>query len=419
MMLVNPLSIIIPIYILIFIFRPVLILYFEAESLDFEYIKIDDWLNVLYLVLISIVGLMAGAILSFVFTKNHFRTSDARKKFDFSALIFILYLTTFISMASIFLYGSALTNTLDRLESSVNYRFFFIFIIAIKVQQILTVYLFSNYLCKKTNHREKNKLLVVFCISPLLALFVSGRAAMFYMVLSFAIVYVILRNYKLTLFKFAKLLLIVLFMMYLAQLLGAVRIVLLSGNLSFSDFFDLLNYSNIGDIIFTTLVAFSWDYSVFDTLVRILNSNESFMYGYTNLSYLLAYIPRVVWPDKPYDQGFGLLMTQVFYGDIFSSTGSTFAGTIIGEGYWNFGIVGVGLYSFVFSYFIYRLYFRAIRVRSPYCVTLYAIALPLVFSIIRGGTDFMVQFLLMTIIPIWLLRTLVIPKKYINHEAGY
>jgi hypothetical protein len=63
-----------------------------------------------------------------------------------------------------------------------------------------------------------------------------------------------------------------------------------------------------------------------------------FLHGETFISYFYSFIPRLVWPEKPQIM-LGQLMNRTFK---LSASPDTFVpATLLGEFYWNFGLVGV------------------------------------------------------------------------------
>lgn len=93
-----------------------------------------------------------------------------------------------------------------------------------------------------------------------------------------------------------------------------------------------------------------------DELIKLLKNNElSLSYGFNwFVTPIVNIIPRAFWPDKPLTSTSNVLSEKVYgitVGD--GSPITTF--TIWGEGYWQFGLVGV-----FFAIFFYYLLFRVI-----------------------------------------------------------
>ncbi|TAK86057.1 MAG: oligosaccharide repeat unit polymerase [Betaproteobacteria bacterium] len=79
-----------------------------------------------------------------------------------------------------------------------------------------------------------------------------------------------------------------------------------------------------------------------------LSSTGAYQYGqYLVPSLLLGFVPHAIWPNKP---NYGtMLFNEYFWPGAVEDTGAM-GSTTIGEVYWDFGIIGVGIAFFLFGY---------------------------------------------------------------------
>lgn len=79
-----------------------------------------------------------------------------------------------------------------------------------------------------------------------------------------------------------------------------------------------------------------------DNFIYILN-NDEYLYGKSIFKIFFSWIPRDLWPSKPFDTN--LLITQQ-YKNVFVGGSSQSVG-LLGEFYWNFSWFGVIIFSFI------------------------------------------------------------------------
>ena len=91
---------------------------------------------------------------------------------------------------------------------------------------------------------------------------------------------------------------------------------------------------------------------------RIPQQAEFLGGGYLGLTFLSAFVPRFVWPDKP--EAGGKENMKIYTGMIIT-TWSTNVGPF-GEAYGNFGSTGGWIYIFVFSFFIRAVYTKFLSI---------------------------------------------------------
>ncbi len=88
-------------------------------------------------------------------------------------------------------------------------------------------------------------------------------------------------------------------------------------------------------------------------VVGIESGEVEFTYGFTALSQLLVLIPRFIWPNRPLSASENFVDT--FYPGVLESGGGYGLFFLI-EGYWDFGVIGVFIYTVFFYLIIHRLY---------------------------------------------------------------
>jgi hypothetical protein len=400
----SPIPFILINYALIFAYRPLVILYYDAPTLNFAEIDNEKAYQAIQLGLLSLCAILLAFFVDF-YRRPFQRTSQrgGMTEIHINRLMWLNLFFFILVVIGIFIYGSALNNTGDRLENPSEYKGFFLFIITQRFHFVLSVLTFYFFLSSQMGRSWRLTTLVCLISAPMLSLFAAGRGATFYLLIAYGVIYVFARPARISWRHVIYIGAAGVFFSFLNFLLSIVRVVISSTGWDWADLLDAVNFRESGDKIEDLFVLASWDYSVFDVFVTIINELNEFTLGATNLQYFLSYVPRIVWPDKPLDQGFMLYVTNKFYGDVFSLNGSTFAGTLAGEGYLNFGFIGILVYSFVFSLVLCRIYGRACRSVGSNSIIIYALAFPFSQQVIRGGLDVMINFGILILIPLWLL----------------
>ena len=109
-------------------------------------------------------------------------------------------------------------------------------------------------------------------------------------------------------------------------------------------------------------------------------SLEYITWGYQLLGVLFFYIPRSMWLTKPIGSGYVIAHDQGFYFD-------NIAMNYLGEGYMNFGLVGIFLFVVIlalFNSFMDGKYWKNERVSPLFC-TIFFVMLGMEFAILRGA----------------------------------
>ncbi len=133
-------------------------------------------------------------------------------------------------------------------------------------------------------------------------------------------------------------------------------------------------------------LAVSMDYPyVYDALLNIISAvpeRVPYLYGETFLKFVYFPIPRFIWPDKP--ETAARIIVKKFYPELYS-TGMSISASPIGEGYFNFGALGVAGVMFVLGIIARSLKtYHMANKNNKGAVLLYAAMLPGVFEYFRG-----------------------------------
>jgi len=123
-------------------------------------------------------------------------------------------------------------------------------------------------------------------------------------------------------------------------------------------------------------------------LLRLISGirvgESSFGWGSIGLGQFLAFVPRVILPDRP-DMA-SEHFVKVFYPGIFE-LGGGYGFFMVQDGYWDFGVAGSFMYALIFAFAFERVY-RALRHRfdSDLVVFLYALLYSqLALAVVRSG----------------------------------
>ncbi len=96
-------------------------------------------------------------------------------------------------------------------------------------------------------------------------------------------------------------------------------------------------------------------------VVTQIPERASFMYGSSYLSFLIAPIPRTLWPDKPVVRIGRFVGVELYQRESFSGVPPG----LYGEAYLNFGWLGIAIIPYLFGYWCRAAYRRFVLERSP------------------------------------------------------
>jgi hypothetical protein len=110
-------------------------------------------------------------------------------------------------------------------------------------------------------------------------------------------------------------------------------------------------------------------------------STRYITYGYQLLGVLLFFVPRSLWASKPIGSGYLIAHENDYYFDNLSMN-------FLGEGYINFGIIGVGLFAMLIGYInakLDRKYWFELGYSIPLFSLIFFEAIGMEFAIMRGA----------------------------------
>jgi len=141
----------------------------------------------------------------------------------------------------------------------------------------------------------------------------------------------------------------------------------------------------------------------FVQVVRFIPAQVDFLYGRPYLYLTLAFIPRVIWPDKP------IFTDQLLTSAILPAGPELNTFTVLGDFYANFYIVGIILGMFLWGILWRAIYSYLLRNQhNPSAVVIYAATITMGIPTIRSNIIEFIFFMAMYILP------LVLAIHYIN-----
>ena len=146
-------------------------------------------------------------------------------------------------------------------------------------------------------------------------------------------------------------------------------------------------------------------------LIRLIQGmhlgETDYGYGINAINQLIAIIPRIIYPERPPIAS--ELFVQTFYPGVYEMGGG-YGFFILQDGYWDFGLVGVFLYSIAFGVFTEALYWRFMKlIADPFWILFYGIIYyQLVFSSIRSGNFASIKAAAIIGLPIYIVYILAI-----------
>lgn len=162
--------------------------------------------------------------------------------------------------------------------------------------------------------------------------------------------------------------------------------------------------SAVENVSFDSLIeAFSYNIDVFSAFYRIVDfmpKHLGFRLGISYVEIILQFIPRAIWPDKPFTT-----MTTVMnaaYGK-FASSGPSY--TLFGEHYVEFGIVGIIIALFIIGKVFKSLWVRTIKEDNILYNVEYAVIFIYILQLVtRGSTKSKLFELLFFCLPFFLFK---------------
>lgn len=120
----------------------------------------------------------------------------------------------------------------------------------------------------------------------------------------------------------------------------------------------------------------------FDNLIFIV-SNDNFLYGQTLFKFFVAWIPRELWPSKPFDTS--ILINQLRVNNFVG--GTSFSVNLLGEIYWNFSWIGLFVVNYLLGIFAKNLDLAKKYDLTEMQLIVFASLNYLIFVMWRGGVS--------------------------------
>ena len=306
--------------------------------------------------LVSIIGFQS-TIISYIFMKNRFRIDNRRFEYN----ILIVYLSI------IFLIVAILSRQFISLT--------FLTSIEPVVFLIFSIFIFS----KRNIIVKRKKLLVIAAFIFLLILFAlntTGRRDLIKMIVLFSVLW----SLYIKPFKLRYILAGGIFCIFI--MLG---LVLYRTTFSIQDVWTRINLIfNNSDYLFlmvSSTLDFMPGHNNYEFIVENVPTESPYLYGASLSKILFLVIPRQLWPNKP--SGVQELIVQQ-HDNIFVG-GSSQTTTMIGEFYWNFGIIGVVIGMGVLGYICKKIDCNNLINNGTFQFMLRVIIVSWLIELFRGG----------------------------------
>lgn len=341
-----------------------------------EYIKNPILLKTYFIVIISIVFYYLGDSLGRILKINQFACIiDKLEKFNenstrllkgyiifatiFNLFIFVLILDKIGGISSLISKLHDRTRTFAGLHTLITLQFIFV----------------KGGLLYSVNTDIKYFKIFFIIVNVVVMSLYGGRSSIFMFVLSLLIYRMLYLKEEPKLIK--TLIMLVLLGMILAMYALYFRYILpLRYTLDFSTLFKYIEYSIINNILVSLRQL--------DIIIQNVPYVYPYIYGKSFIGLFGLFVPRLIWPEKPY--GAGGLYSLTFYKESYLE-GTGIPPSLIGEFYWNFGIMGVMIGFFFLGLFLRVLYRKATNNSSVIYKAVYSITLANLLIWIRDGTD--------------------------------
>lgn len=151
------------------------------------------------------------------------------------------------------------------------------------------------------------------------------------------------------------------------------------------------------------------------TQVVKVKKEDGLYYGQTLIYLTYAFIPRIIWPEKPIIQQGGWFAERIgmAYRNEFGNINNSINMTIYGEAYLNYDYYGVLFISFLFGYFIAKLWLASGELKNYFNIIGVGFSLYLIsISVFQLGADIQMVVTLMSIYLIFLLLSVILKEIY-------
>ncbi len=138
-------------------------------------------------------------------------------------------------------------------------------------------------------------------------------------------------------------------------------------------------------------------------LIRGIDEDEaSFQYGNLFISQIGSFIPRALWPNRPFLAS--EVFVQTFYPGLYESGGG-YGFFYHQDGYWDFGYLGVLFYAVILGFIVRKIYDILILAdKTQFNILLYTVLYgALVLSTVRSGLVASIKGAIMTALPLLII----------------
>lgn len=326
--------------------------------------------------LVSIIGFQS-TLLAYIFTKNNPQISSVKYNYD----IYIVFLSLSFLLISFFVrrYSSAL---IFSSFEAVNFL-------------ILSIYIFSNSKLKVSTKKRLVSLLFIFSIL-IFALFTTGRRDLIKLVVMFSVLWSLyIKPFKIRYVLIGGFLSIcIMFILVLYRTEFSINHVI-------ERMFLIFNQSDYLFLMVSSTLDFMPGHNNFEYIIENIPEKSPYLWGATIFKLLFAFIPRQLWLNKP--SGVQELIVEKHQNIFVGGTSQTT--TMIGEFYWNFGILGVVIGMLAIGYICKKIDFNNLnKARGTFQFMLRVIFISWIIELFRGGISTVIIInSLQIIIPLFLI----------------
>lgn len=149
-------------------------------------------------------------------------------------------------------------------------------------------------------------------------------------------------------------------------------------------------------------------YKTYYAVIKAVPESVSYMFGQQMFVYTaIMFIPRMIWPSKPGNPGMEAVISGI--SEYAANAGQAYPN--IGEFYYEFGVVGVMVFMFLFGWMLRKIKVRYLYSKDPLDIIVISIWISSTLQIvIRGYTPSNFYLLLFMLMPIKLLRLLCVSE---------
>ena len=334
--------------------------------------------------LVSIVGFQS-TILAYCFTKNKIEFDNQKSNYNLD----IVYLSLGFFLIAVILRRFTPSVFLSSFET-VNFL-------------ILSIYIFSN--SKLSMLTKKRLAILTFFLSLIFfTTFTTGRRDLIKLIILFSVIWSLyVKPFRIiSIIAGGFLSICIMFALVLYRTEFSINHVLERMLL-------ILDQSDYLFLMLSSTLDFMPGHNNYEYIIANIPERSPYLFGASLFKIFFAFIPRQIWADKP--SGVQELIVEEHRNIFVGGTSQTT--TMIGEFYWNFGIIGVAIAMAVIGYICNKIDFNNLnKTKGSFQFMLRVILISWIIEFFRGGisTVFIVNSL-QIIIPLVLL---IFSYRFIN-----